>query len=32
MEASLAGGARYVIVVGAGTETGPYELRVTQID
>lgn len=32
LETSLAGGARYVIVVGAGTETGPYELRVQQID
>ena len=32
LETTLAGGARYVIVVGAGTETGPYELRVKQID
>jgi hypothetical protein len=32
LETSLAGGAKYVIVVGAGTETGPYELRVSQID
>ena len=32
METTLAGGARYVIVVGAGTEVGPYELRVKQID
>ena len=28
LETTLAGGARYVIVVGAGTETGTYELRV----
>jgi hypothetical protein len=32
LETTLSGGAKYVIVVGAGTETGPYELRVTQID
>jgi len=32
LETTLAGGARYVIVVGAGSETGPYELRVKQID
>ena len=32
METTLAGGAKYVIVVGAGTEEGPYELRVKQID
>ncbi len=32
LETTLAGGARYVVVVGAGTETGPYELRVKQID
>ena len=32
LETTLAGGARYVIVVGAGTETGTYELRVKEID
>jgi hypothetical protein len=32
LETTLAGGARYVVIVGAGTETGPYELRVKQID
>jgi len=32
LEVSLAGGASYVIVVGAGTDTGPYELRVQQLD
>jgi hypothetical protein len=32
MEVSLAGGATYVIVVGAGTDTGPYELRIRQLD
>ena len=32
METTVAGGRRYVIVVGAGTETGTYELRVKQID
>jgi len=32
LEVSLAGGASYVIVVGAGTDTGPYELRVRQLD
>ena len=32
METTLAGGSRYVIVVGAGTETGSYELRVKQVD
>jgi hypothetical protein len=32
LEVSLSGGASYVIVVGAGTDTGPYELRVQQLD
>ena len=31
-ETTLAGGATYVVVVGAGTETGPYELRIKEID
>ena len=30
LEADLIGGRQYVIVVGAGTEIGPYELRVQQ--
>jgi hypothetical protein len=32
LETTLTGGAKYVIVVGAGTEEGPYELRVKQLD
>ncbi len=32
LETTLTGGTKYVIVVGAGTEEGPYELRVKQID
>ncbi len=32
LETTLTGGSKYVIVVGAGTEEGPYELRVKQID
>jgi hypothetical protein len=32
LETTLAGGAKYVIVVGSGTEEGPYELRVKQLD
>jgi hypothetical protein len=30
IEASLSGGQQYIIVVGAGTDLGPYELRVQQ--
>ncbi|MBL8618489.1 MAG: hypothetical protein JNM72_22935 [Deltaproteobacteria bacterium] len=30
IEASVSGGQQYIIVVGAGTDLGPYELRVQQ--
>jgi hypothetical protein len=32
LETTVGGGAQYVIVVGAGTDTGPYEIRVRQVN
>lgn len=32
LETELTGGAEYLIVVGAGDDTGPYELTVTQLN